>query len=1348
MGRPERPVDPRAGAVQGLAHALRELRRAAGGPSYRTMAKVAGFSATTLSQAAAGERLPTLAVVEGYVRACDGDPGEWGPRWKEAEAEANRVAESAEPDDDGPAPPYRGLARFEPTDRHLFFGRDRVIADLHALVRDHRFAVLFGPSGSGKSSLLRAGLVARLQEEIADGTCPARLRILTPGATPATTYGHLLTPAPAEPESWVVVDQFEEVFTLCQDAGERSRFLDLLLAARDGDNRLRVLISVRADFYARCAEHRGLADALRGAALLLGPMTAQELREAVVGPAQAVGCMVERTLTARLVEEILDEPGGLPMLSHVLAETWRRRKGRLLTLSGYEAAGGVRGAIAATAEEVHGTLSPAEADAARHLLLRMVVPGQGTPDTRRPLTRAELSEWANPAVPVVLERLTRARLLTADETGIHLAHEALLTSWPRLHDWIECDRERLRHHRMLTEAARTWLEHDRDPGALYRGTRLARAEELFGEGVGDRDGRHGWWRAAGPAGGDGAGVAAGQPATFATNPLRANPLRDAGLYSMSGYRRVGATSPHAPDAAPSRPRPTPPHPNTPRGAGNCATSPHEPAPGTNPKPTTPIPALTTPERAFLTAALAARDAEHRTAARTSRRHRILTASLATVLAIAVLTTIAVCHERDDNERQRTQSAARRIADVADGLRTTDPRTALQLGVAAWRTDNLPETRRALLGSLAQAETDAFTDPAPGDNPRRVLADDGRTLLGASGRTWRTWDVTTHRAIGSGRVPGGTVTDADPSAHVLEVTEDDGALRLWNTVTRRWTAGSTPHDLGDIHFTGDGRSLLTTEGDQVRLRSVADGSVTFDVRAPGADLTAVSADGRTVAACSAGTVQVWAAVNSRPLQGTWQRNPDLCDNDSPLLTLAGDRLAAATGTGLRVWNTATGRAVAELPDAGVQYASFSPGGAFMATADGSELRVWRLAAPAAPVFRHGLDNQHLYGGLVWDRDGHTLRYLEGGTVHTLDLGASVTSAWHPTALNDVRFSPDGRTYATAKRAGDHYLFRLHATSDGRVLHTFPPVAVPVSADPALPTVPADTLPLMAFGPDGTRFTYGVSAPGRSAVAQPFGVWDVTHRRALAALDLPGGAVVAVTLGPDGGHALYAVRTTAIGELTDETWDFARGHRTAVLTGVTGSHLAVRPDGGLLVGEGRVAALSSGRSTGNDLVQGGQIGALAFGADGSTLAVGDQTGRVDLWDGQLRHREGILRNVFPAPIGTTAFGTDPEGVSAVAFSPDGRTLAVGGAGGSLQLWDVATQQPLSSAPLTTPGEAISSLAFSPDGGTVYAGSAHVPLQRYAVDPERAVARVCARTGNAELTRAQWRTYVPDAPYRRIC
>ncbi|MGI5456378.1 hypothetical protein ACQEWB_25070 [Streptomyces sp. CA-249302] len=1235
MGRPERPVDPEAGPVQRLAHQLRALRQDAGSPSYRTMAKTAGFSATTLSQAAAGERLPSLDVVRGYAHACGADPEEWVPRWKEAEAEAGGTAR---PDEDTP-PPYRGLARFEPADRELFFGRDELVAELQDLVCDHRFAVLFGASGSGKSSLLRAGLIPGLQHGIAARGRPAVLRVLTPGDRPASTYGHLLAPAEDEPEAWVVVDQFEEAFTLCRDRAERARFIDLLLTARDPDSRLRVLIAVRADFYARCGEHRGLADALRGAGLLVGPMTADELRQAVIRPAQAVGHLVERELTATVVDEVLDQPGGLPMLSHALLETWRRRKGRMLTLAAYEAAGGVRGAIAATAEEVYGELTAAGRRAARQLLLRMVEPGRGTPDTRRPLTRAELAEWADPDVPPVVERLAAARLLTVDEEGVQLAHEALIGCWPRLHGWIEQDRERLRHHRALTEAARSWLEHDRDPGALYRGSRLARAEELFPD--------------------------------------------------------------HATDTA-----------------------------------------LTVTERTFLAAALDARAAERRAAARAGRRHRILTVSLSAVLAVALLTGFAVWREYDDNRTQRTQNAARRVADVADALRTTDPRTALLLGAAAWRVAELPETRRALLGSLAQPETDTFTDPAPGDRTRRSLADTGRVLLSADGRDWRTWNVTTHRPVGSGKVPQGTVTDAGPDARVLAVTQGDG-IRLWNTATGHWTGGAgLLRDVGDLRFTGDGRAFLATEGADIRLRSVTDGRVLFETRSPDTGIAEVSRDGRFVALCpSGGTPQLWDTTADRALPGAWQHDR-VCDEDTAFLALGGaGRLAAATATGVRVWDTATGRRLADLYDPGVLYASVSPNGDFVATADRSEIRVWRLASSGAPVLRHELNNQHLYGGLVWDRDGRTLRYLEGGTAHTLDLRAAVTPDWRAAPLNEVRISPDGRTYATARRTAGHYTFQLRTTTDGRLLHTFPQLPIPVSADPTLPVVPADTLPLAAFSSDGTRFAYGVSAPGRDVREQPVAVWDLPHRRALTPLNLPGGAVLDLGLGKDG-RSLYAVRSAYVGSLSDEVWDVARRHRTAVLAGVAGTHFAVRPDAGLLVGEGRAARLPSGRAAGHDLVQGDEIGALGFTADGSVLAAGDQTGRVALWDGELKHREGILRNTFPGPLGTT-----PEGVTALAFSPDGRTLAVGGNAGSLQLWDVATQQPLGS-PLTTPGEQIDTLAFSPDGTTVYAGSANVPLQRYVVDPARAVAQVCARAGGSGLTRVQWRTYVREAPYRKVC
>ncbi|MFE7130530.1 hypothetical protein ACFVIM_06710, partial [Streptomyces sp. NPDC057638] len=410
-------------------------------------------------------------------------------------------------DQEGVRPPWRGLARYEPGDRGLFFGREHIITELAGLVAAHRVVVVTGSSGSGKSSLLRAGLVPRLRrppEEEDGGLVCAGIRILTPGACPATTHGRALEGAPAPGEDHapgapgeshapgdpgdtiVLVDQFEEVFTLCQDGAERARFLDLLLAARDPARRLRIVIAVRADFYGHCAEHPGLVAALRAAHLLVGPMSAAELRQAVTGPARASGLLVERELTARIVRETTGQPGALPLLSHALLETWRRRNGRTLTLAAYHAIGGLNGAIADTAEHTYSQLSEAQAAHARRMLLRLITPGQGAQDTRRPAARGEL-EAADPGeTGQVLERLVRARLITLDGDTADVAHEALITAWPRLRGWIDEERGRLITHRQLTAAASAWDELDRDPGALYRGTRLTVAQEAFA-GSGDRD---------------------------------------------------------------------------------------------------------------------------------------------------------------------------------------------------------------------------------------------------------------------------------------------------------------------------------------------------------------------------------------------------------------------------------------------------------------------------------------------------------------------------------------------------------------------------------------------------------------------------------------------------------------------------------------------------------------------------------------------------------------------------------------------------------------------------------------------------------------------------------------------
>ncbi|MFJ3309952.1 hypothetical protein ACIPSA_44520 [Streptomyces sp. NPDC086549] len=476
-GRPESPLDPSAGPAQRFAAELRKLRAEAGSPTYRSMARRTGQGASTLSQAAAGERLPTLTVLLAYVRACGADETEWEGRWRQAAAQ--EAAEPRSREEEDPEPPYRGLTRFEPADAGSFFGRDQLTDRLLELTRSRRLTAVFGPSGSGKSSLLRAGLIPRLRDPERSGPRPAALRVLTPGEHPVRTHAERLVPKDMDGDTWLIVDQFEELFTLCADPVERDRFIDHLVAATDAESRLRVVIAVRADFLGRCAEHARLTAALQDGTVLAGPMSRDELREAIVKPAQSTGLIVERALTARILDDVEGEPGALPLMSHALLETWHRRKGRALGVEAYEGAGGLHGAIARTAEDIFAHLTPAQAGLARRILLRLVTPGEGTPDTRRPVPRTELDFGDLTDTETVLERLARARLLTLDHDTVDLAHEALIAAWPRLRDWVDTDREQLRRQRRLTEAAAGWEALGRDPGALYRGTRLDMAEEAF-----------------------------------------------------------------------------------------------------------------------------------------------------------------------------------------------------------------------------------------------------------------------------------------------------------------------------------------------------------------------------------------------------------------------------------------------------------------------------------------------------------------------------------------------------------------------------------------------------------------------------------------------------------------------------------------------------------------------------------------------------------------------------------------------------------------------------------------------------------------------------------------------------
>ena len=404
-------------------------------------------------------------------------------------------------------PPYKGLASYEPSDSEIFFGRGVVVAGLLERLQGTRLLAVVGPSGSGKSSVIRAGLLAAIERGDLPGANASTTVLMTPGARPlsalaaafaTTDASALLRSLERDPRALdlaaralvattpelgrvvVVIDQFEELFTLCDDTVERQRFVDALVtAACTVSGPVTLVLALRADFFGHCGAYPDLGQLLERGTALLCHMEADDLRAAIEGPALAAGLRLEPGLPELMTSDVVDEPGALPLLSHALLETWKRRRRRTLTVDGYVAAGGARGAIAQTAETVYGALATDQQLLVRSIFLRLTELGEGTEDTRRRATLGELRSASTGAedLDAALGVLADARLVTVEQDTAQVADEALIREWPRLRTWLDEDRDGLRVHRHLTHAADDWASLDRDPAELYRGPRLSTAVE-------------------------------------------------------------------------------------------------------------------------------------------------------------------------------------------------------------------------------------------------------------------------------------------------------------------------------------------------------------------------------------------------------------------------------------------------------------------------------------------------------------------------------------------------------------------------------------------------------------------------------------------------------------------------------------------------------------------------------------------------------------------------------------------------------------------------------------------------------------------------------------------------------
>jgi WD40 repeat protein/class 3 adenylate cyclase len=369
--------------------------------------------------------------------------------------------------------PYKGLASFEAADAPFFFGRERLVGELAARTVGVGLLAVVGASGSGKSSVLAAGLIPSLEAGLLPGSTDWSAASMRPGEHPAAELDFALAGARQQGRRILVIDQFEELFTVCSDEAERAAFVDRLVELAADPERLAVVIGLRGDFYSHCAGYPEFARLVAANQVLVGPMTADEVKRAIELPARRAGVRVDAALVQTLVAEVGEEPGALPLLSTALVELWFDQSDGRLRLESHERLGGMRGAVARLAESAYENLDDAQREAAQRLFLRLVTVGDEGVATRRRVPRAELDLAQEAVLAAVVERLTEDRLLTAHETSVEIAHEALLREWPRLEGWLADDVQgrELREH--LTQSANRWDESGREPAELYRGPRLA-----------------------------------------------------------------------------------------------------------------------------------------------------------------------------------------------------------------------------------------------------------------------------------------------------------------------------------------------------------------------------------------------------------------------------------------------------------------------------------------------------------------------------------------------------------------------------------------------------------------------------------------------------------------------------------------------------------------------------------------------------------------------------------------------------------------------------------------------------------------------------------------------------------
>jgi WD40 repeat protein/transcriptional regulator with XRE-family HTH domain len=1194
--------------------------------------------------------------------------------------------------------PYRGLAAFEEQDAALFFGREAATGQVLDRMSRHLAGAgllgVSGVSGAGKSSLLRAGVLPRIR---ADGLAAApgaalwpcvvftpthapldelALRVAVLAGTDASAVRRGLDTSPEgfalparqaalarppEPAGdgdgpaaergqpspqrrlLLVVDQFEELFTQCPDEGQRRAFITALHAAAttghgpDQTPAALVVLGVRADFEARCADYPQLAGAVQDRYLVTA-MTGRQMRLAITEPAKMAGSGVDDGLVEVLLAEVrTGQPGTfgagmLPLLSHALDQTWRSRAGQVLTLADYERTGGIDGAVAASAQRAYDGLTAVQQTAARQVFTRLTATSAEGVDSADRVTRAELTEGKSPAeardMEAVLEAFAAERLLTLAADTVEISHEALLTAWPLLRDtWLaDTHADRIVRSRLRTTAAE-WARQSRDRSYLYTGSLLAAATDTATR-IGADPTRHpplsqterDFLRASSHA---------------HRRSVRRRQAVIAGLLALT-LVAVTAAGIAAHNAA--------------TAAHNAASARHQHA-------------------IALSRQLAAEslniDGTNRVTAR-----RLAVAAWAvfpTSQAKSAITTL-LAEQQQQGMLPADPYTVYEVAFIPSGkllasadsdgtVRLWDPATGRAVGAPLHATARhgvygvafSPDGK--LLASAGGDGTVRLWDPAT----RHLVATlhaSGRTtarygvravafshngkLLASAGAdgTVRLWNPATGQPVGAplhASAQWGVFGVAfSPSGRLLASAGGDGTVRLWNPATGRPVGKTIQTSIGPIGghgavaFSPDGKLLAISSGDgTVQLWNPATGRPAGPPHQTGAVYgvygLAFSPDGKLLASADAdGTVRLWDPATGQPVGAPLLAGNFFNSVYGVAFSPDGKLLATGDGDGtVRLWDPATGRPKgAPLPTgsfsvAGVEWLAFSPNGKLLASADGdSPLRLWNPATGRPGKTLNVSARLGAYG-VAFSPDGKLLATGDGdGTVQLWNPATGrPVATFHATSnkygVGAVTFSPDGKLLASADADGT---VRLWNPATGQ------PVGTPLRA-----STQSLGVHVMAFSPNGKLLAAG---SGDGTVR----LWNPATGRAVGVLQTgtgPNTGVWGLAFSPDG-----KLLAAGCGDGTVRLWNPATSRPVATLHASPSSVYGVH--------------------------------ALAFSPNGKLLATGEGDGTVRLWDPATRRPVG-------APIQT---GSGPaDALYVVAFSPNGKQLAGGSPDGVVRLWQVS-------------------------------------------------------------------------------